>query len=200
MATLRVSASDVDALRYFIANDDGDLAELLTRLRREAPPSESMLAGTALHGALEACQDGSLTEIEADGFRFTLDFDAELDLAVTREMKATRDYKVNGHVVTLVGKVDAVHGRRIEDHKFTSRYDAERFLGSYQWRIYLDLFDADQFRWNVFEGREVGERHYTIKHLHQLTTHRYPDMEDDIRRELAGYVAFAAEHLPERFA
>jgi len=200
MAAIRVSASDIDSFRYFMADEDGDLADLLSRLRREAPPTEAMLAGTALHGALERCEAGDLTEIEADGFRFTLDFDGELDLAPTREVKATRLYDVGAHTVTLVGKVDAVHGRRIEDHKFTSRYDPERFLNSYQWRIYLDLFGADQFRWNVFEGREIGDRHYTITNFQKLPMWRYPGLADDVRQELTRFVDFAAQHLPEKFS
>jgi hypothetical protein len=200
MALLRVSVSEIDSFRYFMADEDGDLSSLLARLRREEPPTEAMQAGTALHAALETCRDGSLDEVISDGFRFTFAFDEELDLPQSREMKATREYGIDGHTVTLVGKVDAVLGRRIDDHKFTSRYDAERFLGSYQWRAYLDLFDADQFRWNVFEGRETGERHYTITNLHKLTMHRYPDMEADLRRQLSAFVDFVSAHMPERLA
>lgn len=199
MAAIRVSASDIDSFRYFMADEDGDLSALLAQLRREEPPTEAMLAGTALHGALERCAGGDLTEIEADGFRFVFAFDGELDLAATREVKATREYDVAGHTVTLVGKVDAVHGRRIEDHKFTSRYDPERFLNSYQWRAYLDLFDADLFRWNVFEGRETGDRHYTIGKFEKLSMWRYPGLADDVRQELARFVDFAAQHMPEKF-
>ncbi|MGA0595651.1 hypothetical protein [Enterovirga sp. CN4-39] len=200
MAAIRVSASDIDSFRYFMADEEGDLAGLLARLRRQEPPSEAMLAGTALHAALETCRDGSMDEVVSDGFRFTFAFDEELDIPPTREMKATREYEIGGHAVTLVGKVDAVLGRRIDDHKFTSRYDPERFLGSYQWRIYLDIFGADLFRWNVFEGRETGDRHYTINHLHKLTMHRYPGMGDDIQRELSAFVEFLSVHMPERLS
>jgi hypothetical protein len=199
MARLRVSASDIDSFRYFMAAEDGDLGDLLARLRRQTPPSEAMLAGTALHKALETGEAGTLTEIECDGYHFDIAFDGQLDLSPTRETKATRDYEIGGHVITLVGKVDGIHGRRIEDHKFTSRYDAERFLGGYQWRTYLELFDADRFRWNVFEGREVGERHYTITNFHQLGMSRYPGMGDDVVRELGRYVEFAERHLPEMY-
>lgn len=200
MAAIRVSASDIDSFRYFLADEDAELPDLLGRLRRTEPPTEAMMAGTAFHTALQLSQSGSLEEIVSDGFRFRLDLDDELDLPAMREIKTTRDYEVGGHVVTLVGKVDAVLGRRIYDHKLTARYDAERFLGSMQWRIYLDLFGADEFRWNVFEAREVGEREYAIKELHKLTMHRYPGMEDDIVRELATFLEFAVTHMPERIA
>src|SRR5690606_16073056 len=130
MLSLRVSATDIDALRRYRADEEADLADLLAQLRRQSPPTEAMEAGTALHAALEASEPGEHRELAANGFTFDLDVSGTLDLPVIREMKATRDYLIGGVLVTLVGKVDAAHGRRIDDHKFTSRFDAERFLGS----------------------------------------------------------------------
>lgn len=200
MRSLRVSASDIDALRYYMANDDASLDELLASLRHEAPPTESMLVGTALHLALERCAVGDHPELAANGYTFDFRCDGEIDVAEIRELKATRDYEVDGCLVTLVGKVDGIHGRRVDDHKFTSRYDAERFMGSFQWRVYLDVFDADEFRWNVFEGyadREDPKR-YIIHAVHRLRMHRYPDMRDDVIAELRKFIDFARTHLPER--
>lgn len=200
MESLRVSASDIDALRYFLAEDDAELAALLAQLRRETPPTEAMTVGTALHAALEICQPGSHGELSANGYTFEFKADCEIDLPEIREVKATKEYQVDGCAVTLVGKVDAIHGRRVDDHKFTSRYDAERFLGNYQWRVYLDVFDADEFRWNVFEGRQDTKdpQRYVIYNVHQLTTHRYPGMGADVQRVLRTFLDFARRHLPER--
>lgn len=200
MDTLRVSASDIDALRYFLADDDAELADLLAQLRRETPPTEAMTVGTALHAALEICQPGSHGELSANGYTFEFRADCEIDLPEIRECKATQDYQIDGCLVTLVGKVDAIHGLRVDDHKFTSRYDAERFLNSYQWRVYLDIFGADEFRWNVFEGRQdtSDPQRYVIYNVHQLTTHRYPGMEEDVRRAVRTFLGFARQHLPER--
>lgn len=200
MNSLRVSASDVDALRYFLADDDAELADLLAQLRRQTQPTEAMQAGTALHAALEICEPGSHGELSANGYTFEFKAEGEIDLPEIREIKATREYEIDGCQITLVGKVDAIHGRRIDDHKFTSRYDAERFLGSYQWRVYLDVFGADEFRWNVFEGRQdtSDPQRYVIYNVHKLTMHRYPGMDADIRRTLRTFLDFARCHLPER--
>lgn len=196
--TLRVSASDLDALRYFLAQEDGDLDKLLRQLRREEPPTEAMQAGTALHSILEHAVAGEMPDAECGGFRFDFEADGELSLPAIREMKETRLYKIDGVRVTLVGKVDAICGKRIEDHKFTMRYDPERFLSSLQWRVYLEVFDADTFVWNVFEARERGERHYAITALHRLTMHRYPGMDRDVEAALRQFLDFARIHLPER--
>lgn len=198
MLSLRVSATDIDALRRFRGDEEAELADLLAQLRKESAPTEAMAAGTALHKALETAAPGEHRELSADGYTFDLDFAGALDLPAIREMKATREYQVGEVLVTLVGKVDAAHGRRIDDHKFTATFDAERFLGSYQWRAYLEIFDADEFRWNVFEGRETEPKRYVIHALHPLTTHRYPSMAEDVAREVAAFVGFAREYLPER--
>ncbi len=201
MQTLRVSASDVDAWRYFLANEDAELADLLAQLRRETGQTEAMRAGTALHKALELSEPGNHGELKADGYTFAFKADGEIDLPEIREVKATRDYEIDGCLVTLVGKVDAIHGKRIDDHKFTGRYDCERFMNSYQWRVYLDVFDADALRWNIFEGRPLPDdpTWYNINAVHRLTMHRYPGLGDDVRRELARFVDFARAHLPEKF-
>lgn len=203
MIPLRVSATEIDAYRRYLNPPEGmeiELDELLRQLRREEPPSESMLAGSALHKFLETAEIGETQEVDIDGYRFSFEFDGAVDLPPIREMKATKDYEIGMFLVTLVGKVDAIHGKRIDDHKFTSRYDAERFLSSYQWRVYLDIFDAEEFRWNIFEGREAQEKRYVITNLHRLTMHAYPGMRDDIEKALTDFVGFARCYLPERFA
>jgi hypothetical protein len=202
MQTLRVSATDIDALRYFLHDEEAEIADLLAQLRRESPPTPAMMAGTAFHAALETAAIGDHVGFQHDGYTFSFETDAELDLPPIREMKGTREYQVGDVLVTLVGKVDAIHGRKVHDHKLTAQYEAEKYLGAYQWRIYLEVFDADEFRWNIFEGRESpeGSKNYLIRAVHPLTMHRYPGIGDDVAREVAEFVAFARVHLPERFA
>lgn len=201
MHALRVSATDIDALRYYRGDDEAELSDLLAQLRRQSPPSAAMLAGTAFHKALETAGEGFTAELRADGYVFDIQIDDELDLPDIRELKATREYRIGDVVVTLVGKVDGVLGRRIDDHKLTGSYDAERYMAGYQWRIYLEVFGADEFRWNIFEGAEVAntDRVWKVRALHKLTMHRYPGIAADVEREVAAFVEFALAHLPEKF-
>lgn len=199
MQCLRVSATDVDALRRFYDEDDADLADLIRQLRHLMPSTEAMEAGTALHKALELAEPGDHKGFEIDGFTFSFQTDAEVDLPVIREMKATREYLFDDVRVTLVGKVDAINGRRIDDHKFTARFDADRYLDSYQWRVYLEVFGADHFRWNIFEALESAPKNYLIRNVHKLDMHRYPGMGEDVERSLRAFISFARDYLPERF-
>ena len=200
MKPLRVSATDIDALRYFEANEDASLDALISQLRRESAPSEAMLAGSALHSALENAEPGEIESIHSGDYTFDMRIEGEVALPDIREMKATREYRSGDHLVTLVGKVDAVLGLTVVDHKFTSRFDPDRFLNSMQWRIYLEVFGAEAFVWNIFEGREIGPKHYVINHLHVLKAHSYPEMGADVQRAVDHFVDFACWHLPERFA
>lgn len=197
MQTLRISASDLDAWRRFKDSEDASLPDLLAQLRRELPPTPAMQAGTALHTALETASEGAFDELVADGHRFTVAADAEIALPDIREMKVTATRRIGDVLVTLVGKVDGVSGRKVIDHKLTSRFDAERFLNSYQWRVYLDVFEADEFEWIIYEATEDRDdpTHRTIREVHHLRAHRYPGMSADIDCELAAFVDFAKVHL-----
>ena len=199
MQALRVSATDVDQLIYFRETDEMELADLIARLKHLMPSSEAMEAGTALHAALEHAEPGDHSGFTAAGFTFSFETDVEIQLPAIREMKATSVFEIEDTSVTLVGKVDAIHGRKIYDHKFTARFDADRYLDSYQWRIYLELFGADAFQWNIFVALESAPKNYLIRDFHDLTMHRYPGMRDDVERAVANFVRFARFHLPERF-
>lgn len=196
---LRVSTTEIDLLRRFYDEEDADLADLVRQLRRLMPSTEAMEAGSALHKALETAEPGDHKGFEQDGFTFSFETDVAIQLPAIREMKATATYEIEDTTVTLVGKVDAIHGRKVYDHKFTARFDADRYLDSYQWRIYLELFGADAFQWNIFVAIESAPRNYLIRDFHNLTMHRYPGMREDVERALADFVRFARFHLPERF-
>lgn len=202
---MRLSVSDLEAFRYFQQDDDATLADLIAQLRKRTPPTEPMLAGIALHKALELAQPGQeLRSLEANGYVFIIEPDVELELPQIRELKARKDYAIDGEVVTLTGKVDTLEGLRVDDHKSTSRFDAEKYEAGYQWRCYLDIFNADRFRWNVFEisplgPGEKGEQLYKVWGFHQHEQHRYPGMAADVHKALHEFLDFARVHLPERF-
>jgi hypothetical protein len=186
--------SEVEQFRWWRQDEDADLDVLLGRLRGQEPPSEQMLAGTAFHKALEHAQFEEASELEADGRRFLIECDIKIALPNIRELRASKTY---GDVV-VTGQVDAIHALRIEDHKTTARFDADRYFEGYQWRYYLDIFSARVFRWNVFEMRPVDDRVYSVFGFHQIEQHAYSGMHEDCLRLARDLGEFAALHLPER--
>ena len=189
----RFSVSKVEAFRQWRENEDAELEPLLATLRGESPPSEAMLAGSALHKALENATEGDLDTLNADGYEFVITANIDLALPKCREVFATKDY---GPIV-ISSRVDIMDGKRIEDHKTTSRFDPERYIAGCQWRFYLDIFEADVFRWNVFEIRELKQKVYDVWSFHQLEQFRYPALAMDCRDLAADLAAFVREYLPE---
>lgn len=175
---------------------DGDeepsLDDFVRSITTDAP-SEAMMAGTAFHAAIENAAYGSHETFEAMGYTFHLP-DAEIALPTIREMRAFKAY--GGLSVT--GKVDCLDGKVVEDHKTTSRIDMDRYLDGYQWRFYLDLFEANVFRWHLFEIKEMEPRVYRVSAPQILEAHRYPELHQDCARLAAEYAAFARQmNLPD---
>jgi hypothetical protein len=195
---MRVSASDLDQLTWFRRIDDMTLADLVARFRRESPPSEAMDRGIAFHKVMEHPPD-EISTISMDGFTFRFTCDDVITLPQVREIKATKDYHIAGVDVTLVGVVDGISGNVVTDHKLTERPDPETYLTSYQWRAYLDIFNADIFTYHLYHAKANG-RDVEIKSVDTFSFYRYPEMEADLLAGIAEFVEFAKDHLPERLA
>ncbi|MDR7032393.1 hypothetical protein [Mesorhizobium sp. BE184] len=190
--------SNIEAYRQWVnwqplfEGQDEPTVEDLVRFITVDEPSEAMKAGTAFHRAMELAPDGSHDTFEANGYRFILP-DAEIELPSIREMRAFGEY--GG--LTVTGQVDAVEGRIVFDHKTTGKFDPERYLNGCQWKFYLDLFGADEFRWNVFVLKELEEKVYSVAAPQVLRACRYPELHDDCEKLAADYLGFARRHLRE---
>jgi hypothetical protein len=202
---LRISVSDLDCYRRYKQMEDVTLEECLAQLRRETPPSPSMLAGRALHSILENAESEDLESVslKRDGYHFTFDCDITLALPSVRELKGEAEIQTPSGPVTLVGVVDGLD-RSIYDYKLTGRFDAERFADSYQWRCYLYMFHVDRFVYRVFVGQEKGTgrgfdgevfAEWVIREYHELPVYRYPGMEQDVINEVSEFAAFLTEHM-----
>lgn len=197
MSTFRVS--EVESFRYWKADEEADLDDMRARLLGEFPASAAMAAGTAFHKALEHAHAGDVEVLEADGYQFGFDVDTALVLPTVREIRASKTWMVDGKPMTISGQLDGITGKRIEDHKTTARYDPERYLTGYQWRLYLSIFQADQFRWNIFEIKEDGHPlDWLVTSHHQLDQYRYPALEADCTALVADFARFVREYVPER--
>jgi hypothetical protein len=167
-----------------------------------------MLAGTAFHKLLElAPAEVSTDRAEVNGHVFTFAGDFTVALSPIRELRASRTYTVDGEPVTITGQVDEIEGNRIVDHKTTGRFDPERYLEGYQWRLYLEIFGADVFRWNVFElhqiesepasayGFESPPPRYEVTALHRLEQCRYPGLGPDCQSLVERFARYVRERL-----
>jgi hypothetical protein len=196
-----LSVSDLESLRYWKERDDQDLDALLVKLRHEEPRTPQMEAGQAFANLMEhAAPDTVMVERTVTPWTFDFtELDTSIALPPVRELKGEMAFKTPVGNVTLVGKVDGLHGRRVHDQKLTERWDAERYTDSLQWRAYLVMFKAYAFTYDVFLARYNGHR-ITLTEYHPMTFYRYPEIEADVTRAVEELAGIVARHLPERAA
>lgn len=169
----------------FEGQDEPSLDDLVRQITTDEP-SPAMMAGTAFHAAIETAADGDHDTFEAMGYTFRLP-DAEIALPSIRELRGYKDYGA----LTVTGKVDCLEGNVVIDHKTTSRVDFDRYLEGCQWRFYLDIFEAEVFRWYVFEIKEIEDKTYQVKAPQTLEARRYPELGSDCARLAEQFHEFA---------
>ena len=219
---IRLSVSELEAFRYWKANEDATLDELVARLTKKDPPTPQMLAGAALAELFEHASPRSVDAWRSKGWSFRFMIDEErFVLPSVRELKGEMVFETPSGPVTLVGKVDGLDGLTVYDQKLTETFDAERYLDSLQWRSYLLMFGAKKFVYDAFVGkydRDPGHTDdsgnyvkgpirmppdglVTITEYHPLPFYAYPDMRADVEaavRELAAVVV--AYDIPKTMA
>lgn len=151
--------------------------------------TEAMSRGTAFHKAIEMVPEGEYLTVEAMGYTFAFTCNAELYLPKKREHRRSKDY--GGIIIT--GQCDGIKGRHIIDHKTTSKqFDAEHYMDGWQWRYYLDIFEADRFDWHIWQVAELKEpKAFEVSGHHFLTQYRYVGLEEDCRELALEFLEFS---------
>lgn len=195
MKAITLHVTDLDSFLWYNTIESMSADELVGRLKRTSPPNESMLAGTAWHDVLENPPD-EITEIERNGFKFIIECDAEITIPQIREIRANKHYLIDGIDVVLTGGCDGVTGNKISDHKLTFNPKPENYLDSYQWRSYLDIYNAGVFQYNIYHGVKKPDAIY-IKNVSSMQFYRYPKMIEYVENGIRELVGFIETHAPE---
>lgn len=223
---MRVSVTTVEQLNYLRNSEYGDssVKTIVAQINREGEETEAMRRGTAFHHVLETfgntgvldqaaryvyhedgnthvCCDKQFVPEGADWWEFEFDFtmEGELILPAIRELKGELQMVVHGVPVTLSGKVDAIDGNCVHDHKLTSSFDTEQYEDSVQWRCYLRMFNADVFQYNLFEQYTSKKTAVVnVKRMHTLKLYRYPGLDEDVEDAVGEFVEFCRRHCPEK--
>jgi hypothetical protein len=107
------------------------------------------------------------------------------------QAKATKVYTIEGEPVTVVAKTDGQVGRVVVEVKTTEHFDLDRYEGSRQWRLYLDIFEADACRYVVYvlrESKRDGEIYLAqIEEFDQLP---YDGLRADVLDDVRALVSF----------
>lgn len=190
-----IHVTSLDSLIWFNKLEDMTLDEMRSRLLRTGEANEKMAMGTAWHSILENPPD-ELSTIEKDGYKFIIECDAEITLPQTREIRATKKYLIDGEEIILSGGCDGITGVKITDHKLTFRENLETYFDSYQWRAYLDIFNASVFEYWLYSATQKGNE-IIINNISSIKMYRYPEMVKDLEEGIYNLVQFIKRYVPE---
>jgi hypothetical protein len=150
MPDLSFTVSQLDVFRAWEDDEDADMGWLLNALTSKEQ-TEDMKRGAAFHAALETIGTGEVDRIDSQGFSFLFNDDFEIPLFPMREVRGQKNY--GG--IEIRSRVDGIIGNWVMDHKASTYFDAEKYFKKYAWRLYLSIFGADRFTWNIFEMKET---------------------------------------------
>src|SRR5574343_616066 len=113
-------------------------------------------------------------------------------LIETHDRIGTPEAWVSGDIagVHIRGRVDMMHGVELREFKTTqSSFDPDRYLNSYQWRLYLVLSGCLKMVYRVFEaGYDRMSGLYYPKAAHTLPIGIYPNMERDCENMIRSFL------------
>ena len=193
---MRLRVTDLDAWQFWQSSGQ-PFEEFLRHMRRERPPTPLMERGIAFHSAMEQAIKDGVDEhhvLTANGWVFPIARGADVEIPVagcrSEEAGSLRYEDID---VTLTGRADVMceSGPSLWDFKTTQRSpDLEAYYWRWQWRAYLEMFEAYKFTYLVFKLMPAPE--YGMKELgnqqcamvvgaDHLDLYRYAGMGDDVR-------------------
>jgi len=186
---IRTSVTKLDALHLY---QQGviEFEELVKRLRGETIETEAMQFGRAFHKLLEKIDEIEEKDTEIDGNVFSandilliknnLKYKPALGVP---EIKDVKEYNVDGEIVQVSAVADLLVGETVVEYKTTRYFDIEKYINSYQWRFYLDIFGASKVVYNIFVFYNKQ-----LREVRDFTFYKYKDLQDDLIFLLQDYV------------
>ena len=200
---LIVRATQIEAFRRLTETEYGTHDDFVRTISGTVEENEAMRLGTAVHRVLELYNntDKHPTAYECSGHIIDGESIANAGSFLTplwlREVRATKTVDGSPYNVTITGATDVVLGNVIVDHKTTLKAIDDRKIQAYeasmQWRVYLWLFGATDFYFNLLQWREASGVWFLTDREHIHCT-AYEGMEADVMSCLLRMLDYCAEH------
>jgi hypothetical protein len=113
------------------------------------------------------------------------------------QVKSAKVWSLPGDAPTVVAKADGVLGQRLIENKTTTgSFDFAHYERGYQWRFYLDIFEAPAIEYHVFRLDDHGNGVVEVKDVETFTLYPYPALHDDCTELLTAFLDFVRlKHL-----
>lgn len=175
----RISVSTLEKFRRYLAevSDYDTEADLIASIKGEFKGNDKTHIGGACHKVIEGDFSRSWINKEncflADDIAFTglqaLPFLAfkKAHPVMVHEVSLGKVYQLRDQQIYVSGRTDGLEGRIIRDTKCQFKVpDFQAFADSFQWRLYLDIWDLSSFAYDVFEVKGfdavVGEAPFLL--------------------------------------
>lgn len=204
--------------RYRDENSDFDLAarmreELVGSIISPPPPNRKMQMGTAFHTILANPQQYRFsgygeTIYKADEIRYSGNIVEsvirQIDYNGLFEVPMFKVYPIDDTDFIITGTCDHILGSVITDFK-TRWFEGkewgvwddnklrETYEASFQWRLYLDMFDCDTFKYLIVAMRDSHPVEL-VKIKTDIVCHAYQQMRRDIDDLLYDFLHFVNVH------
>ncbi len=176
---MNVSVSKLDAFKRF---EDGNMDEdefvsyLEGRIKEEK--MRAINIGNAFHELVLSDKpiDGEI--IEANGFAFDGDSLRKVREYVDGYKFEIPIQKTYSSDIEITGRLDFSYGIAGGDLKTTSRIELERYMDSYQWRLYLWMSGLEIFSYVIVE---LNDKYNTasVNRIQVIDMYPYIGMEND---------------------
>lgn len=206
-----VRVTQLEKFRRWASDEHGYVTEddVIAALTGTAPTPPRAAIGTAMHRIVETGRpearhiDGGRA-FDIDGREVMLDVPQCRAALTYRDefpgaLHEVREYADYGDIV-VTGCADIINGFELRDLK--TRFSTPRdddYTDSAQWRMYLEMFGAETFCFDIFtfEGYDEARHGTDVRGLAlrrqtpPVTCHYYDDLPDDNRRLIADFARWA---------
>ena len=157
---VRITQSLLSSFAYVFKRDDGYDDFLLALNREKKPPTEAMLDGIRFENVLNSVLDGERITEDHEWFSPITEMARELDKS-QQQVALFKDITVDGQDFLLHGVLDYLRESHIWDCKFSKTYHLNKYLGSPQTSMYLELVEeAVDFTYIICDGKYVYREKY----------------------------------------
>lgn len=193
---LRVSTTTLESFRRVMATPYGDEAELIAYVRRESIPTWQMQAGTAWDRLLSIYDRSVMRPVwehDSWSFHYTALESAHVTLGPGQQQaKTVSVWDTWLGQVQVVAKVDHIRGLRVQENKATfSPACPKQYEQSLQWRFYLQCWDAQEVRYNLFSFAEPVAGFCELKDITSFSFFPYDELESECRGWLMDFLKWA---------
>lgn len=157
---IRITQSLLSSWIYSFKLDSGydDFLKALNREKKQ--PTTAMLDGVRYENCLNSVLNGETIPEDHEWYKVITEMAEEL-YGAQQQVTLFKDVVVDGQPILLHGVLDYLREGHIWDCKFSKRYELNKYLGSPQTAMYMELVpEARDFTYIVTDGKWVYRERY----------------------------------------